>query len=830
MSHRPLLASASHLQLRCYDAAMYAGVATSHEKPGMDVAASGRPPLLALGSMEKDVDSKSSPVLARLQPPAVRSQLSPSRSSASAADSQSKMLKEKLKENVNEAKLLRRKVNAVEGEQKSIGPIEEPVLDSSGKLVSISNLKRTKPEEKKKIPPKAKRFKSPLVPMVVKSPGIRMLMSPSIGQIKSPSIEPEKSSPPTPISPRNHGSLHRNKRRKLRSEIWKDFEPIYDGSTLAEAQCVHCSQVFKVTREVGTSACLRHLSNCEGKVKMEQMIDEMKTTDASFKDWKFNQEVSRQELVKLIVVHELPFSLVEYPKFRSFVSSLNPWFTHISRTTIKSDCISTYEEGREKLRETLKNITSRVSLTADLWTSNQNLGYLCVTCHYIDLEWRIYKRIIKFALVETPHDGRNMFNAMLRTLQDWNLEHKVFSITLDNATVNDCFVNDLKENLVGKHLLLRKGKLLHRRCAAHVLNLIVQEGFKFLSGAVSNIRDSVKYIKSSQARKERFEKAVEAVGICCDKRPSLDIVTRWNSTYHMLQTASEYRRAFESLTREDSQYVCEPLPEEWNKSKKLCLILEKFYGATKAVSGSKYPIATLYFHQIWDVKLLLESESSNSDPTIASIVCHMKGKLMKYWNLSFLTICIPVIFDPRFKLGFIEFRLKQGFGDEAFMYFSKVQKTFQKLFDEYSLQLDNLIPKKAQSANEDYGGTNNSWANWGRHQNMQKMKTKSELDRYLGEETVSVDVDVDILQYWKVYSTKYPVLASMARDLLAVPASTVPSESAFSTGERVISDYRSRLTSHTVEALICLQDWIRGDDTTRDNISGNIFGDANDNI
>ncbi|KAL6888720.1 hypothetical protein ACP4OV_009746 [Aristida adscensionis] len=67
---------------------MYAGTVTSHKKPGMDVAASGRPPLLALGSMEKDVDSKSSPLLARLQPPAVRSQLSPSGSSASAADSQ----------------------------------------------------------------------------------------------------------------------------------------------------------------------------------------------------------------------------------------------------------------------------------------------------------------------------------------------------------------------------------------------------------------------------------------------------------------------------------------------------------------------------------------------------------------------------------------------------------------------------------------------------------------------------------------------------------------------------------------------------------------------
>jgi hypothetical protein len=51
----------------------------------------------------------------------------------------------------------------------------------------------------------------------------------------------------------------------------------------------------------------------------------------------------------------------------------------------------------------------------------------------------------------------------------------------------------------------------------------------------------------------------------------------------------------------------------------------------------------------------------------------------------------------------------------------------------------------------------------------------------------------------------------MARDIFAAPASTVASESAFSTGGRVISEYRSRLTSKNVEALICLQNWLRAE-------------------
>jgi hypothetical protein len=47
----------------------------------------------------------------------------------------------------------------------------------------------------------------------------------------------------------------------------------------------------------------------------------------------------------------------------------------------------------------------------------------------------------------------------------------------------------------------------------------------------------------------------------------------------------------------------------------------------------------------------------------------------------------------------------------------------------------------------------------------------------------------------------------MARDYLAVPATSCASERLFSTAGNVISDKRSKLDSETVRALLCLKNW-----------------------
>jgi len=85
---------------------------------------------------------------------------------------------------------------------------------------------------------------------------------------------------------------------------------------------------------------------------------------------------------------------------------------------------------------------------------------------------------------------------------------------------------------------------------------------------------------------------------------------------------------------------------------------------------------------------------------------------------------------------------------------------------------------------------------------------KSELEKYLAKETEDIESKMGILAWWKVNSNRFLVLGHMAHDVLAISITTVASESAFSTGGRMLDDFHISLTLFMLETLVCTQDWL----------------------
>jgi hypothetical protein len=67
--------------------------------------------------------------------------------------------------------------------------------------------------------------------------------------------------------------------------------------------------------------------------------------------------------------------------------------------------------------------------------------------------------------------------------------------------------------------------------------------------------------------------------------------------------------------------------------------------------------------------------------------------------------------------------------------------------------------------------------------------------------------ETDILRYWASKEYEFLVVARMARDHLAIPTTSAPSECVFSCGSDIVTKKRNRLGGDNIQRLLCLQDW-----------------------
>ena len=94
----------------------------------------------------------------------------------------------------------------------------------------------------------------------------------------------------------------------------------------------------------------------------------------------------------------------------------------------------------------------------------------------------------------------------------------------------------------------------------------------------------------------------------------------------------------------------------------------------------------------------------------------------------------------------------------------------------------------------------------------QSLCIRNEVDQYLLDRYVSIfSKSFEIAKWWKGNEATYPVLSKLAKDIFAIPCSTVASENAFSLGSRVVDPFRASLTPKMVEALVCTSDQLKCD-------------------
>lgn len=293
-------------------------------------------------------------------------------------------------------------------------------------------------------------------------------------------------------------------------------------------------------------------------------------------------------------------------------------------------------------------------------------------------------RIISFSDLYPPHSGSVISEAISEFLLQWGLQNKVSTITLDNASSNDIAARNLKALFNRCSGFLVMSDFFHVRCAAHILNLMVQEGLKEIHHVIENVREYILFIKRSPSRQHKFDEIARQIGISTSKLLCTNVPTHWNSTYQMLESAllQDYRSVFPKYAIRDLNYIWLPSNYEWDQIDKIKELVSIFYHITELFSRSNYPTANRLLSNLILIKRTLDKKCYSEVVFIANMATFMKAMFDKYWTDCSMLFSIACILDPRMKIFGINYYYLQIYDYDIVS--DKMNVVKQKKFKLYS--------------------------------------------------------------------------------------------------------------------------------------------------
>nr|GFA68500.1 hypothetical protein [Tanacetum cinerariifolium] len=285
-------------------------------------------------------------------------------------------------------------------------------------------------------------------------------------------------------------------------QIWKDFNLCKMTDNTTKAQCKHCFHFFL---KDSNSTLKNHISHphCEALKRVAKSGQSSMSRDGSI--FMYNLDVLREQLAGLVIQRGLSFKHFDDDQ------TTRVFQNHYNQSTI--------------------------ILTMNVWTAPRRLpgSYICVTAHWIEPgTWQIMMRVIAFEDFPVTHTGSVLAKTLRNMFVNFNSENKFMSITLDNASNNTSAIGKLKL----KYEPSIEGRFYHSRCVAHIINLVVQDGLAVPT--INEIKESFKTMLKDVFKSDGKNHQCY-IRICTQARkpclsPHWDVSTRWNSTYHMLQS------------------------------------------------------------------------------------------------------------------------------------------------------------------------------------------------------------------------------------------------------------------------------------------------------
>jgi len=309
-----------------------------------------------------------------------------------------------------------------------------------------------------------------------------------------------------------------------------------------------------------------------------------------------------------------------------------------------------------------------------------------------------------------------------------------------------------------------------------------------------------------------------------------DMPVRWNSTHKLLQTGLHLEKPLRAVllnqTWDDS--VREKLSlddEDWTTLKEMALFFQLFEKPTVQSQADKYPtlhnVIPNYLHILRQLRVWKLQHQQNILQTAAIAAYEV---IFRYYKTSITTrsAFVALICDPRLKMEVLAhlFDADGGVGSHSYQ---RARNHFVHTFREYKKRAIGLADWKRQQEEqeevpepeviaEDLQAWRvdplHSWDDYlaARPVNPAGRPPISELDRWLSEDIISrYSTPDEVRLYLQSKRFDFPIITQIARDYLAIPATSAPSERVFSLAGNLISTKRTRILSKNIRYILYLR-------------------------
>ncbi|XP_030263766.1 zinc finger BED domain-containing protein 1-like [Sparus aurata] len=514
------------------------------------------------------------------------------------------------------------------------------------------------------------------------------------------------------------------------------------------------------------------------------------------------KEECHRKVTAHIVKRLHPFSEVESPTFRDMVKTLNPKYTPPSRDYLSNTLIpSWYKVEKSNIITELSEVSS-VALTCDGWSSITQDHYLTITAHYIE-EGKMQQKVLKTKAVYKAQTGCVVAEEISDVLTEFGISDKIVAVTVDNAANMDVAI---------KHL-----RFVKLCCFAHTLNLAAQSIYSLnsVSQWVAKVRTIVVWMKRCLMAKVVLQEKQELLQL---PRHSLilDVRTRWNSLYLMLERFTEQYPAIQAASLDqrlrknmDRDRLARLTEEDFKKAEDFINLMKVLYTSTLCVSSEKSPTCG----QILPILKKLEAHLAVKDGDTV-FVSNLKKQVLanlskRYQNdeiRNFLQVATAL--DPRFK---------HKLDDDTI--WDQIQR---KLIEQSTEEDCGADGDSMQSENEDEQESQQPPCKLPRktpleelfaeeeaqnivsQQSSMSIKKRVERELQIYQEVPPVLMSEDPAAWWWNQQKTYPLLSDLAFSYLCVQASSTPSERVFSIAGDTICPERSRILPEKADMIIFL--------------------------